>query len=47
VIDLIFLLAPGMGMLLEKAAVWIDNAIKVIENTKRASLKEMTCSILI
>jgi hypothetical protein len=34
-------------MLLEKVGIWIDNAIKVIENAKRASLNEMTYSTLI
>jgi hypothetical protein len=34
-------------MLLEKVGIWIDNAINVIENAKRASLKEMTYSTLI
>jgi hypothetical protein len=34
-------------MLLEKVGIWIDNAINVIENAKRASLKETTYSTLI
>ena len=42
-----FLVSSGSTMLPGKFGNWIDKAIKVIENAKRASLKEMTYSTLI